>query len=48
MLTPECRLLLLEQIQACRPARFAAGLPPDSPEEEEDEEQLPDGDMEDA
>lgn len=38
MLTPERRLQLLEEIRARHAARFAVGLPLDSPEREEEEE----------
>ena len=41
MLTPEPRRQTTEEIQAKCAARAVAGLPPDSPEPEEDEVQLP-------
>lgn len=46
ILTPEWRLDLLEKIRARREARIAVGLPPDSLEPEEEEEQ--DGTMADT
>lgn len=50
MLTLERRLELLAEIQVWRAAQIAAGLPPVSPgqEEEDAEQQAPGADMEDA
>lgn len=42
MLTPERRLQLLEEIRARHAARFAVGLPLDSPEREEEGEKKED------